>query len=98
MRSRIENVLTNGVAVLLRAVVLVLLVLRIDVADFALSTTHPVFLRPHAGVTLITLCIIEYLRAYVIRIAIDPSSMRSPRWKRARYLDVMSTVRVGLIL
>lgn len=54
---RNEDLLTYGIAVLLRAIVLVLLVLRIDTADLALSTTHPVLLRPHAGVTLISLCI-----------------------------------------
>lgn len=64
-----ENILTDGVAVLLRAVVLVLLVLRIDVADLALSTTHPVPLRPHARVALrIALCITEYHRT-IIRVA-----------------------------
>lgn len=35
------NRLTHRIAVLLAAVVFVLLVLRIDVADLALSTTHP---------------------------------------------------------
>lgn len=46
------SLLTDGIAVLLCTVVFILLVLWINVADFALSTTHPVPLRPHATVTL----------------------------------------------
>lgn len=86
-----KNVLTDGVAVLLCAVVLVLLVLRIDVADLALSTTHPVPLRPHAEVTLITLCITEYSRVRH-NTNRDRTATRCvlPRWKTTRYLRVPS--------
>lgn len=60
--EKLKNVLTKRVVVLLRVVVLIFLVSWIDVADFALSTAHPVPLRSHAEVTLTSLGITEFRR------------------------------------
>lgn len=42
----IDRLLTDRVSVFLAGIVFVLLILRIDIADFALSTTHPALLLP----------------------------------------------------
>lgn len=48
----IGQLLTDRISVFLASVVFVLLVFWIDIADFALSTTHPDLLRTRATITL----------------------------------------------
>lgn len=96
----IGQLLTDRISVFLASVVFVLLVFWIDIADFALSTTHPDLLRARATITLqlhfsLLLSTSEYFSLLVfslhalfsIRVSLEKQKTKKRTFLEIKYLS-----------